>query len=146
MLLQRVKKRMFEAMKAGEAVEKEILRTAIGEVTSTGEEGTDERVVKVLKKLIKSNRETLASAADEAQKQALLLEIATLERFLPESLSQAALAELLAPVADSIRGAKADGPAMGIAMKHLRALQSRGASVEAESEDVRAAVQQLRGG
>ena len=44
-------------------------------------------------------------------------------------------------VTDAIKGAKADGPAMGIAMKTLK---STGAAVEAP--DVNAAVKKIRGG
>ena len=135
---------MFQAIKAGENVEKEILRTAMGEVTSTGEEPSDERVIKVLKKLVKSNLETLRAAASEEQKVTLQREIETLEEFLPETLSPQAIVDLLAPVADAIRAAKADGPAIGLAMKHLKALHDEGEAAEAESADVRAAVQQLR--
>ena len=139
MLIDDIKKRMFKAMKAGETVEKEILRTAIGEVTSTGETATDERVTKTLTKLVKSNRETLTVSPDEAQKEILLREIGILETFLPVALTPDEISAALAPVADQIRAAKGDGPAVGVAMKHLK-------SVEAvvSGQDVRAAVSALR--
>ena len=56
MLIDQVKQRMFQAMKSGNVVEKEILRTAIGEVTRTGDEVTDERLVAVLRKLVNRTR------------------------------------------------------------------------------------------
>lgn len=140
MLIDQIKKRMFQAMKDGNAVEKEILRTAIGEVTSTGEEATDERVTQVMRKLVKSNRETLASSADAEQKRTLEEEIEILEGFLPRPLGAEQLAAVLAPVADAIRAAAGPGPAMGIAMKHLKA---EGQVVEARQ--VQQAIASLRG-
>jgi uncharacterized protein YqeY len=139
MLIDQLKQRMFAAMKSGNTVEKEILRTAIGEVTRSGDDPTDERVTQVLKKLLKSNQETLAAATSEQQKSELNQEIAILQTFLPESPGPAQVAELLAPVADQIRAAAGPGPAMGIAMKFLK-----GAGVAAESRDVQTALNELR--
>jgi uncharacterized protein len=139
MLIDQIKQRMFAAMKAGKTVEKEILRTAIGEVTRSGDDPTDERVTQVLKKLLKSNQETLAAAASEQQKEDLRQEIVILEAFLPETPGPEQLAALLAPVAEQIRAAAGPGPAMGVAMKFLK-----GAGVAAESRDVQAALNELR--
>ena len=141
MLIDQIKQRMFQAMKSGANVEKEVLRTAIGEVTRTGEAASDERVTQVLRKLVKANQETLRSATDTAQRTALEQEIKVLEEYLPRSLGAAELVELLGPVATEIRGAGGPGPALGIAMKFLK---SKAAA--AEAEEVRAAVTQLRGG
>jgi uncharacterized protein len=139
MLIDQIKQRMFAAIKAGNTVEKEILRTAIGEVTRSGDDPTDERVTQVLKKLLKSNQETLAAAASEQQKEDLRQEITILQAFLPEAPGPAELAALLAPVAEQIRAAAGPGPAMGVAMKFLK-----GAGVSAESRDVQAALGELR--
>lgn len=139
MLIDQVKQRMFQAMKAGNVLEKEILRTAIGEVTRSGDDPTDERVLGVLKKLVKSNQETLASATAAEQRSELEREIQVLETFLPASLGPAELRALLEPVAAQIRAAAGPGPAMGIAMKFLKA-----ANVSAESRDVQAAIAELR--
>jgi uncharacterized protein YqeY len=139
MLIDQIKQRMFAAMKAGKTIEKEILRTAIGEVTRSGDEATDERVTQVLKKLLKSNQETLAAASSEQQKNDLNEENSILESFLPETPGPAQIGQLLAPVADAIRAAAGPGPAMGIAMKFLK-----GAGVAAESRDVQAALNELR--
>jgi uncharacterized protein len=139
MLIDQLKQRMFAAMKAGNTVEKEILRTAIGEVTRSGDDPTDDRVTQVLKKLLKSNQETLAAAASEQQKEDLRQEITILEGFLPETPGPAELAALLAPVAEQIRAAQGPGPAMGVAMKFLK-----GAGIAAESRDVQAALNELR--
>jgi hypothetical protein len=63
-----------------------------------------------------------------------------LAALLPQTLSVEHITEALSPVADAIRAAKADGAAMGVAMKHLKA---SGAAVEAG--DVQRAVKGLRG-
>lgn len=140
MLIDELKKRMFAAMKANNTVEKELYRTAVGEITRTGEEATDERVLGVLKKMVKSNEETMNLVKDEAQLAVLKQELALLESFVPKGLSVDDLVALLAPVADAIRGAGNDGQATGVAMKHIK---TTGAAVEGKA--VAAAVKQLRG-
>jgi uncharacterized protein YqeY len=141
MLIEQIKQRMFQAMKAGAIVEKEILRTAIGEVTRTGDVASDERVLTILRKLVKANQETLRAATDPEQQRVLEQEIGVLEGFLPRAPSAAELTEMLGPVAADIRAAAGAGPAQGIAMKFLK---SNGTSVD--GADVRDAVTRLRGG
>ncbi|HKO93269.1 MAG TPA: GatB/YqeY domain-containing protein [Polyangiaceae bacterium] len=141
MLIEQIKQRMFQAMKSGATVEKEVLRTAIGEVTRTGDVASDERVLAVLRKLVKANQETLRAATDAEQRRVLEQEIVVLEGFLPRALSAAELTELLGPVASEIRAAAGPGPAQGIAMKFLK---SKGTS--ADGAEVRDAVTRLRDG
>jgi uncharacterized protein YqeY len=141
MLIDQIKQRMFQAMKSGASTEKEVLRTLIGEVTRTGEAASDERVLQALRKLVKSNQETLRAASDATQRATLEQEIRVLEEYLPRSLDAAELLELLGPVAAEIRAAAGPGPALGIAMKLLK---SKAAAVEAQ--DVREAVTKLRQG
>jgi uncharacterized protein len=138
MLIDDLKKRMFEAMKSKSTVEKEIIRTAIGEITATGETADDARVVAVLRKLVKSNEETLKFSQGDAR-QTLEQELVVLRGFLPPTLSAEQVVELLAPVADQVRAAGNDGQAMGVAMKHLKAQDAN-----AESAAVKAAVTVLR--
>lgn len=138
MLLDELKKRMMAAMKAGNVTEKEILRTALGEITGSFK-SSDEEIIAVLKKLVKSNRETLNLSTDEAQKKTLQEEIAVLQGFLPKTLDLEAILSALEPVKAAIKDAKAEGQAMGIASKHLKSL---GAAVE--SENVKAAVTAIR--
>jgi uncharacterized protein YqeY len=138
MLFEEIKKRMMAAMKSGNVVEKEVLRTALGEITMY-EKTSDDDVRAVIRKLLKSNRETLGLSTDPAQKLALAQEITVLQDFLPKTLDVAAITAALEPVKDAIRAAKNDGQAMGVASKHLK---SAGAAVE--SEDVKTAIAQLR--
>lgn len=139
MLIDQVKQRMFQAMKQNQTLEKEVLRTVVGEVTRSGDDPTDERVLGVLKKLVKSNQETFEAATDAEQKKTLEREIEVLQTFLPATPGPEQLCALLAPTAEAIRAAAGPGPAMGIAMKFLKA-----ANVSAESRDVQAAIAELR--
>lgn len=144
MLKDDLKNAMLDAMKGGRAVEKGVLRVALGEVQTqesrAGEDASDVAVEKILRKLIKSISESHAAATDEAQRAALAEEIAVLERFLPQTLSPEEIVAALAPVADAVRAAGNDGQATGVAMKHLK-----GAGATVEGKDVSAAVRQMRG-
>jgi uncharacterized protein YqeY len=143
-LLDQIKARMFQAMKAGNATEREILKVAMGEITTDAarpnRKGDDEEAQGLLKKLVKSNEESIEASQDEAQKAQLRAEIAILMDFLPKSLGVPEIVAALAPVADAIKAAGNDGQATGVAMKHLKNL---GAVVN--GKDVSAAVRQLRG-
>ena len=67
-------------------------------------------------------------------------EITVLESLLPKTLTEDEIVAALDPVAEAIKGAKADGPATGIAMKHLK---SSGAAVDGKT--VSGAVRRIRG-
>ena len=143
MLKDDLKAAMLAAMKAGQTVEKGILRVALGEVQTiesrSGEDASDAEVEKILRKLIKSISESHEAATDDAQRATLGEEIAVLERFLPKTLTPDEIVAALAPVADQVRAAGNDGQATGVAMKHLK---SSGAVVE--GKDVNTAVRQMR--
>ena len=142
-LVDQIKARMFQAMKAGNTVEKEILRVAMGEITTDaarpGKKGDDDETQAILKKLVKSNEESLEASQDETQKATLRAEIDVLNTFLPKALGVPEIVTALAPVAEAIKAAGNDGQATGVAMKHLKSL---GAVVN--GKDVSAAVRQLR--
>ena len=143
MLRDEIKQRMMKAMKAGAAVEKGILRLVLSEVQAgearSGEDFSDEQVVKIVRKLLKSNEESLAAAQDEASKATLAQEIEILKGLVPQTLDEAQIIEALASVLDGIKAAGSDGQATGVAMKHLK---SSGAAVE--GKDVAAAVRAIR--
>lgn len=142
MLIDEIKRRITAAMKAGNTVEKEILRVALGEIQTAEGRGTgasDEGTAAIVRKLIKSNEETLAVTADEAQKRTLAEENAVLRSLLPKSLSVPEIVEALAPVRDAIKAAGNDGQATGVAMKLLK---TSGAIVN--GKDVTEAVKQIR--
>lgn len=144
MLLDEIKARMFKAMKAGDTLEKEILRVAVGEITTDaarpGRTGSDDEATAILRKLVKSNEESIALSDDEAQKLTLRKEIDVIASLLPKTLSVDEIVSALAPVADPIRAAGNDGQATGVAMKHLKSL-----SLGVNGKDVSLAVKRLRG-
>ena len=143
-LLDQIKAQMFAAMKSGNVTEREILKVAMGEITTDaarpGKKGDDEETLIILKKLVKSNEESIEASQDEAQKAQLRAEIEVLNAYLPKSLGLAEIVAALAPVAAAVQAAGNDGQATGVAMKHLKTL---GAVVN--GKDVSAAVRQLRG-
>lgn len=144
MLLETLKARITQAVKEKDNVARDILRLAFGEVqTSEARNGRaleDGEVAAVLKKLVKSNEETLALAGEGDRAATLRRENEVLASLLPKTLSPEQIVEALAAQADAIKAAKSDGQAMGVAMKHMK---STGAAVEAA--DVTAAVKRIRG-
>lgn len=143
MLLDQIKARMFAAMKSGDTVEKEILKVAMGEITTEqarpDRKGGDEETMAILRKMVKSNEESLGMVSDDERKAVLRREIEILKGFLPQTLSVDAIVAALAPVAAQIKAAGNDGQATGIAVKHLK---STGA--DAAGKDVSAAVKLVR--
>lgn len=142
MLVEEIKRRINVAMRSGNTVEKEVLRVALGEIQTAEARGTattDESAAAVVRKLIKSNEETIAATADEAAKGTLTQENAVLASLLPKSLGVPEIVEALALLRDAIRAAANDGQATGVAMKHLKA---SGAVVS--GKDVTEAVKQIR--
>jgi uncharacterized protein YqeY len=142
MLVEEIKRRITAAMKAGNTIEKDILRLAYGEVQTAEARGTtvtDEGVAAIVRKLIKSNEETLTATVDAEQKRILTEENAVLVSLLPKSLGVADIVEALAPVRDAIKAAGNDGQATGAAMKHLKA-----SSAVVNGKDVTEAVKLIR--
>lgn len=143
MLVDDIKARMFQAMKAGDVVAKEVLRVAVGEITTDaardGRKGDDAEAQALVKKLVKSLEETIANVDDDGRKSQLRREIEVLSEFLPKTLSEDDVVALLAAVADAVRAAPNDGAATGVAMKHLK---QSGASVDGKV--VSAAVKRVR--
>ncbi len=124
MLIGQMKERMRAALKARRTLEKEILGVALGELeTVEARKGSlsDEEGFAIIRKLVKSNRETIDASPTPEQKKTLEEEIAILEELLPKSLGAADIEAALAGVKDAIRGAGNDGQATGIAMKALKA-------------------------
>jgi uncharacterized protein YqeY len=143
MLLDDLKAKITVAVKAKDEVARDVLRLALGEV-QTGEARAsrplkDEEIAAIIKKLVKSNEETLALAGDGPQAPTLRKEIEVLSSLLPKTMSVAELVEALASQKDALRAAKGDGPATGIAMKHLKS-----AGLVFEGNDVAAAVKTIR--
>src|SRR5690242_11435131 len=112
MLVDEIKRRITAAMKAGNTIEKDILRLAYGEVQTAEARGaavTDEGVAAIVRKLIKSNEETITATAEGEAKRVLVEENAVLTSLLPKSMSVADIVEALAPVREAIKAAGNDG-------------------------------------
>jgi uncharacterized protein len=143
MLVDTLKERIKSAVKEKDEVARDVLRLAFGEVQTSEARNQrplkDEEVAAILRKLVKSNEETLALAPDDARAVTLRKENEILSSLLPKGLSVEAIQQALASQVDAIKAAKNDGMAMGIAMKHLKA---SGATVEAS--DVTAALKNMR--
>lgn len=142
-IVDELKARMNEVLRGKDEVAKNIYRLAYSEVqlasARSGKDVTDSEVIAILKKLVKSNEDTLAVATEAPQRDALEREIALLGAMLPKTLGVPEIVAALAPVADAIRAAVSDGQATGVAMKHLK---STGASVDGKT--AAAAVKQIR--
>ena len=143
MLIDQIKARMFQAIKSGAHVEKEILRVAMGEITTEaarpGRQGSDEETMAILRKLLKSNEETLASTTDADKRAVLTQEMEILATYLPKSLSVAEIVSALTAVSPQIIAAANDGQATGIAMKQLKS-----ANLVVNGKDVTLAIKELR--
>lgn len=144
-LLAQIKKQVIEAMKAKDALAKDVLRVAQGDIelteTRQGKSLTEEQQQQIVRKLIKSNQETLAAVKDDAgMVEKLEKEIAILDALLPRMLGVDEIVAALAPVEEGIKAAGNDGQATGVAMKHLK---PQGLPVD--GKDVSAAVRQIRG-
>jgi len=143
-LLQQIKKQVFEAMKAKDTVAKDVLRVVQGDIelaeTRQGKPLTQDEEEKIVRKLIKSNQETLAVMKDPAGAQKLEREIKILDALLPKMLGVDEIVAALSAVASDIKAAGNDGQATGLAMKHLKPL-----GLPVDGKDVSAAVKQIRG-
>ena len=143
-LIETLRARALASMKAKDGVATTILRLAQSEVQALearlARPLTDDEAFGALRKLVKSNQETLAASSGDAEKSAVLKrEIELLEDLLPKGMSAADIAAALAPVADAIKAAANDGQATGVAMKHLKA-----AGGTFSGQDVGLAVKRVR--
>jgi uncharacterized protein YqeY len=139
-----------EAVKSRNDLARDLLRVIMGEVSTrrarTGKEPGEEEVCGIIRKLIASNAETRKELEQRGQTrheayEQLARENAYLELLLPRGLDRAAVRKELEPIAADLKGAKNDGQATGLAIKHLK---QKGLAVP--GEEVAAAVRELRAG
>jgi uncharacterized protein len=143
-IVDEIKKHIAAAMKSGDTVARDVLRLALGEIQTAEARknaplSEDEGMASV-RKLIKSNEETLSLSSEGERATTLRREIEILSALLPKSLSVDAIMAALESERDAIKAAKNDGQATGIAMKHLKA----GGHV-VSGNDVGAAIKKMRG-
>lgn len=138
-----LKKRVLQAMRDKNELEKDLLRVLLGDLelaeTRTGKELSEKDEQQIVRRMVKSNQETAALTQDPADVEKLKQELAILEALLPKTLSVAETIAALEPVADDLRAAGNDGQATGLAMKHLKPQ-----GLQVDGKDVAAAVKQIR--
>ena len=144
MLVEEIKKRAAAAVKQSDTVSRDVLRLALGEIqTAEARKNAplgEEEAAAALRKLIKSNEETLAALpADDARVATLKREVEVLASLLPAQLTVPQIVAALEAQAAAIKAASNDGQATGIAMKHLKA-----AGAQVNGGDLTTAVKQLR--
>lgn len=144
MIADEIKKQMMSAMKSRDEVARNVLGVARGEIQAAEARAnrplTEDEAVAVVRKLLKSNEETLAAAPDAAGATALRAENAILSALLPAKLGVDGILAALDAERDAIRAAKTDGQATGVAMKQLKAAGVAGV----DGGDVAEAVKRIR--
>ncbi|MDX2036647.1 MAG: hypothetical protein SFX72_08340 [Isosphaeraceae bacterium] len=129
-IVQRMRAKLSETMKARDAARLNFLRYWIAQLTKgDGTEVADPEAVKKMRGILKEARSGQTTFTPE--------EIALIQEWVPESLAPEAIVARLSAVADAIKAAPKEGMAMGIAMKAL-------AGETVESEDVKKAIDSIR--
>ncbi len=125
MLVEDIKKQIAAAMKSGDTVARDVLRLALGEIQTAearkNAPASDEEASAAVRKLIKSNEETLGLAGEGERAATLRREIEVLSGLLPKELSVDDIVTALAAEHEAIKAAKSDGQATGVAMRTLKA-------------------------
>ncbi|HYT90207.1 MAG TPA: GatB/YqeY domain-containing protein [Gemmataceae bacterium] len=142
--------KLKEAVKSRNDLARDLLRVILGEVSTlrarSGKEPTEAEIHSIIRKMLNNNNETRRELEQHGQTaheayDHLARENGYLETLLPRTLDQAAILKELEPITAAVKGAKNDGQATGVAMKHLK---QKGLAVL--GEDVAAVVKQLRTG
>lgn len=129
-IVQRMRARLPEAMKARDGVRTGFLRYWIAQLTlGTGAEMSDADAVKKMRGVLKEAKSGTTTFTAE--------ELDLIREWVPATLTPEKIAEKLAPAAEQIKAAPKDGMAMGIAMKSL-------GGEPVDSDDVKAAVAAIR--
>jgi hypothetical protein len=147
-MLEMLKAKLTECRRAGKPVEMGVLQVVLGDASMiearTGKKASDEEIEKLIRKVILGNQETLTILQQKSMTGGenfakLTAENAYLSALLPKTLSPDEIVAQLAEVADAVKGAKNDGQATGVAMKHLKSKQ-----LKVLGDDVSAAVKKMR--
>lgn len=139
-LIELLKKDLKQSIRMDEPERRDLIRVVLGELDRLPpKQVTNEKIVDVLNKLIVSNNEILSHRHDKR----LVLENEILQEYLPKYLTTEEIMSFFLlsdnPEFEQIRDAKAEGQAVGIAMKTLKA-----ANKWVRGEDVKVVVQRIR--
>jgi len=130
-IVQRMRTKLTESMKAKDAVRTQFLRYWIAGLTrGDGTEMSENDAISKMRGVLKEAKSGATTFTPE--------EIALLQEWVPPTLTAEQVVEELSSVIDAIKAAPKDGMAMGIAMKAL-------AGKAVDSQDVKAAVASIRG-
>lgn len=130
-IVQRMRARLTESMRARDTVRTQFLRYWIASLTrGDGTEMSEADAINKMRSVLKEAKGGSTSFSPE--------EIVLLQEWVPATLSQAQIAEALAPSAEAIKSAPKEGMAMGVAMKAL-------AGQQVDAQDVKAVIASLRG-
>ncbi|MDR3638439.1 MAG: GatB/YqeY domain-containing protein [Isosphaeraceae bacterium] len=129
-VVQRMRAKLGESMKARDAAQTQFLRYWIAQLTlGNGTEMPDSEAFKKMRGVLKEARSGQTTFTPQ--------ELELIQQWVPAALTREQVAAALAPVASQIKAAPKEGMAMGLAMKAL------GANL-VESEDVKAVIAELR--
>ncbi len=129
-IVQRMRTKLTESMKAKDAVRTQFLRYWIAGLTrGDGTEMSETDAITKMRGVLKEAKSGATTFTPE--------EIALLQEWVPPTLTAEQVAEELAGVADAIKGAPKEGMAIGIAMKAL-------AGKAVDSQDVKNVVLAIR--
>lgn len=145
-ILQTLKNKITEVVKSGDSFARDIYKLALGEIQSAdgrGEKIDDEKCIKIINKLIKSNNETILLSPNHDNVKPLTVQIALLSSLLPQVLSldeiEAFFLNSNGPEFEQIQEAKSEGQAIGIAMKAVKL-----AKLNVNNQDVTVIVKKIR--
>lgn len=129
-----LKEKIKAAMKSGDTVARDVLRVALSEIERalSGHDLPEDKQQAIIRKLIKSNTETISQAKEAGRDPGILdVENNILQELLPEAWTEEQIAQFLITKSIDVTQAKNDGQAMGMVMKALK--QEPDAVVEAST-------------
>lgn len=124
-LYKKIKDEQIEARKAKDTVKASLLTTLLGEIqtavtgglTASQGDPSDADVTKVVKKFVKNTNETIRLKDNETSR----TELAVLEQYLPQPLSDFELGELVGKFTkEGVEAGKQGGALVGHVMKQLK--------------------------
>jgi len=147
-MLETLRTKLTEARKAGRSLEMGTLQVILGEASTiearSGKKASDDEIEKIVRKLVVGNTETIEllkqkGMGDNPDVPRRTAENVFLMTLLPKTMSVEEIKAVLGEVAEAIKGAKNDGQATGVAMKHVKSK-----NLKVQGEDVAADVRALR--
>jgi uncharacterized protein YqeY len=124
-ILDDIKDAKLRAMKRRDETINNILGLVIGQIQQ-GNDSSDDTVIRVCQKLIKSNDETIAALKEvndqSSRQETLQNENHLLKSFLPRSWTETEIINTIKVKALDVRGAPSEGAAIGLVTKTLREL------------------------